>query len=361
MRPAAALALLAACGAPAAPDAGVDAPTGPWTLGIPGFPDSAKIPPATAASTGRLEPGVTAWGDRLVVLDGFDTDLAAGLDITTHVDVLDTLAGTWSTLPDAPVAWTHVQLAAVGATLYLLGGLAGQQYTAQGGAWKLDDGATTWTPIAPIPAGYERGSAGVVVVPPRIYLLGGASTTGALASNIYYDLSMDAWCPGAACPTPDEQLPDLPAPRSHVAAARRDDGTFIVAGGLAGLTADTAATDTWLLPLSEQHAGGAWQTAPAMPRAHGGCAYGVVQGQLVCAAGEADASALPYTDGFALGNEVWAELPDMPVTTAGTQGAAVGQRLFVPGGARLLQFEPVDTVYVFSPLNTASARDLGSP
>jgi hypothetical protein len=199
----------------------------------------------------------------------------------------------------------------------------------------------------------------VVVVPPRIYLLGGASTTGALASNIFYDVAMDAWCPGAAC-TPSEQIPDLPAPRSHPAAARRTDGTLVVAGGLAGLTSDTAAQDTYLLPLSAQLAGGMWLTAAMMPRAHGGCAYGVVQGQLVCAGGEAGTSALPYVDGFDLNNEVWAELPPMPVTNAGTQGAAVGERLFVPGGARLLQFEPTDTVYVFSPLDTMSRRELGS-
>lgn len=351
---AAALAVLVACGAPAAkPDGAIDAAPGPWTLGVPGLPATAKLP------SPRLEPGVTALGDQLIVAGGFDTDLAAGLHITQEVDALNTLTGTWTRLPDAPVAWTHIQIAAVGGTLYLLGGLAGQQYTAEGQAFALDPGASAWRSIAPIPAGFERGSAGVVVTPPRIYLLGGASSTGALASNIYYDISMDAWCPGAAC-TANDQLPDLPAPRSHVAAARRSDGTFVVAGGLAGLSSDTAAQDTWLLPLTEQHAGGMWQTVAMMPRAHGGCAYDVVQGQLVCAGGEADTSALPYVDGFDLNNEVWTELPPMPVPTAGTQGAAVGQRLFVPGGARLLQFEPTDTVYVFAPLDTTSPRGLGS-
>src|SRR5690242_17339139 len=118
---AAALALLVACGSPSAkPDAAIDAPAGPWTLGVPGLPSTAKLP------SPRLEPGVTAMGTQLVVAGGFDTDLAAGLDITKEVDSLDTLTGVWTRLPDAPVAWTHIQLAAVGTTLYLLGGLAGQ-------------------------------------------------------------------------------------------------------------------------------------------------------------------------------------------------------------------------------------------
>jgi hypothetical protein len=349
---AAMLVTLVACSSPAPQP---DAPASPWSLGIPGFPESARLP------VPRLEPGVTAMGDQLVVVGGFDTDLMAGLHITKRVDVLDTLTGTWSRLPDAPVAWTHLQLAAVGTTLYLLGGLEGQQYIARGEAFALDTQTpgATWRPIAPLPAGLERGSAGVVVVAPRIYLFGGASTTGALASNIFYDVSMDAWCPGAACP-PDQELPDLPLPRSHPAAARRVDGTFVVAGGLGGLASDTAADDTWLLPPTAQVPTGQWQTAAPMPTERGGCAYGVILGQLVCAGGEAGTSALPTTEGYDLMNGTWATLAPMPVPTAGTQGAAIGQRLFVPGGARVLQFEPTDTVYVFSPLDTAARAELGS-
>src|SRR5207248_9713991 len=92
------LCALVACGNS---HAAIDAPTSPWSAG-PMLP----IP--------RLEPGVAALGQRLVLVGGFDTDLMAGLDITTKVDVLDTVDNTWTMLPDTPVAWTHVQLAAIG-------------------------------------------------------------------------------------------------------------------------------------------------------------------------------------------------------------------------------------------------------
>ncbi len=314
---------LAAC---SSPGPHVDAPSSPWTQG-PDLPD--EVP--------RLEPGVTMLGDRLVVLGGFDTDLQAGLDITKRVDVYDTLNNIWTTpLPDAPVAWTHVQLAGIGTKLYLLGGLAGQTYTAMPDCYVLDtlDATPTWTPIAPIPAGLERGSAAVVVAPPRIYLLGGAGTSGALATNIFYDIEMNTW---------SQLMPDLPAPRSHPAGMRTVDGRLIVAGGLATLDASMPAKDVWsLVPTGTQ-----WDAKTPMPTARGGCAYGVVQGQLICAGGEAGQAAQSVVDGYDPLGDAWMSLAEMPHSRAGTQGAAFGDRLFVPGGASELVFEPTATLYIY--------------
>lgn len=313
---------LAACGSssPARPDA----PTSPWSQG----PDV----PAP-----RLEPGVTALGQRVVVVGGFDTDLMAGLDITKRVDVYDPLDNTWSHLPDAPVAWTHIQLAAIGSTVYLLGGLEGQAYTARGEAYALNtlDASPQWMQLASMPAGMERGSAAVIVAPPRIYLLGGASTTSALATNLYYDTEANMW---------GQLTPDLPQARSHPAGMRRVDGTLIVAGGLGTLDSSSQTSDVWsLTPLAT-----AWDTKTPMPSARGGCAYGVVEGQLICAGGEAGTSAYNIVESYDPLNDVWTTLPPMPDSRAGTQGAAIGTRFYVPGGARQLVFEPTATLYVYT-------------
>jgi hypothetical protein len=333
------LATLVACSSPAPLP---DAPSSPWSLGPP-------LP------SPRLEPGVTALGQRLAVVGGFDSDQQAGLDVTTRADVLDTFTLQWSALPDAPVARHHVQLAAIGATLYLLGGLDGapdasMNYPARGDCYALDTGEATpaWRAIAAMPAGFERGSAAVVVAPPRIYLFGGASTTDAVATNLAYDTTTDTWLTDA--------VPDLPAKRSHPAALRRVDGGFAVVGGLAGLASDTAQSDVYVVPTG----GSAWTAGAPMPEQRGGCAYGVIQGKLICAGGEAGTSALTYTQAYDPILDEWSDLPVMPEPTAGTLGAAIGQRLFVPGGARHLVFEPTDTLYIFAPLDTASARALGA-
>jgi N-acetylneuraminic acid mutarotase len=323
------LLLVCACSTRSQPDA----PTTAWRL-------------ATTLPAPRLEAGVTAVGDQLIVLGGFDAP--QGASITKRVDVYDTLSDMWSQLPDAPVAWTHVQLAAVGSTVYLLGGLDGPQYTARGDSFALDISTSSpvWTPLPAMPLGMERGSAAVVVAPPRIYLLGGASTTGAIASVVYFDIEMNHWCPGA--PT-CQAIPDLPQPRSHPVAMRRFDGSIIVAGGLATLTSDSQSGDTWLLPPSLD----VWQTRASMLIPRGGCAAGVLQGQLVCAGGEAGTSALNLVESYDPLGDVWTTAEMMPVPRAGTQGVAIGQRLWVPGGAARLAFEPTDTVYVYAPLDTS--------
>ena len=288
----------------------------------------------------RLEPGVAALGQRLVVLGGFDQNVVQGLRITNEVILFDPVMGTWSPLHPAPVAWTHVNLDAASATLYLLGGEDTAQFIAKGETYALDTDQPTaqWRQLRAMPTGEERGAAGVVVAPPHIYLLGGASSTGALATCLDYDFSTDTWA----------MLPALPAPRSHPAAMRMVDGTLIVAGGLAGLDAFSAATEVWALPLGAS----AWQPRSLMPTRHGGCASGVQYGQLVCAGGDVDAAALMTVDRYDPVRDTWSTLPSMPDARAGTQAAVIANELYLPGGSRTLAFNPESTLYVFSLLDT---------
>jgi len=303
-----------------------DSPASPWQVGpmLPGL---------------RLEAGVTALGQNVVMLGGFDTGIIQGLHITNEVDILDTSSGTWSRLPDAPVAWTHVNLMAAGGTLYLLGGLEGTNFVARGDTFALDPGATQWRPLTPIPTNQERGAAALIAVPPHLYIIGGAFTTGAVATGLDYDITTDTWA----------MLPVLPSARSHPAGMRNIDGTLIVAGGLKTLDASMPIAETLALPPGST----TWESRAPMPVAHGGCAYGTIGHSLVCAGGEAGAAALRIAMSYDAVLDQWTMLPDMPIERAGTQGAAVGQRLFVPGGAPELQFEPSDTMDIFNALDTA--------
>lgn len=288
----------------------------------------------------RLEPGVTSLGQRVVVLGGFYQSQAEGLGITTDVIEYDMFAAPgqrWRNLTSAPVAWTHANLASASATLYLLGGAEGTDFQVSAQTYALDTDQTDpqWRSLEPIPTSYEpRSAAGVVVAPPFIYLVGGSTATDSLASVIAYNFSNDTW----------SRLPDLPAKRSHPAAMRMPDGTLIVAGGLETIQSSSAKSDVWSLPPN----GLAWEPRTPMPQARGGCAYGVVFQQLICAGGEAGVSALHTTLRYDPVNDVWSELDDMPEERAGTQGAVVGGRLFVPGGARQLTFSPTNTLYAFA-------------
>ncbi|MBL9012646.1 MAG: hypothetical protein JNL83_00625, partial [Myxococcales bacterium] len=86
----------------------------------------------------------------------------------------------------------------------------------------------------------------------------------------------------------------------------------------------------------------------ARPLARGGCAYGTVLGQLVCAGGEAGQAALSRTDSYDPLGDTWTMVPGMPDARAGTQGGVIAGRLYVPGGARNRTFSPESSLYVFS-------------
>ena len=288
----------------------------------------------------RLEAGVAALGQRIVVVGGFDQGVAQGLRVTQEVLSLDLHTEQWTAMREAPVAWTHANVAGASATLYLLGGLDTSSFLARGESFALDLDVPDpqWRAITSMPAGMERGAAAVVSSPPYIYLLGGASTSDALATCLRYDFSTERWF----------QLPDLPAPRSHAAAMREDDGTLVIAGGLSTLDSSRPLGDVLALPPN----GTTWEPRTPMRRARGGCAFGTVFGHLICAGGEAGTGAVETVETYDPNTDTWTTQEDMPEPRAGTRGAVVGGRLFVPGGAAALQFEPTTSLYVFTFLDT---------
>jgi hypothetical protein len=84
----------------------------------------------------------------------------------------------------------------------------------------------------------------------------------------------------------------------------------------------------------------------------------VVLGELVCAGGQAGAApggtVESAVEGYDPYLDVWTVHEPMPVPRTGTAGIAVGGRLFVPGGAATAALEPTDTLYVYTPLDTAA-------
>lgn len=311
------LASIGACDESTAPP---DGPASPWSSLA--LPDGRR----------RLEPAVTASGTRLVIAGGYATGMTEGLQISNEVLVYDTLADAWSTLPPLPVTRHHGALAASAGVLFALGGLEDTSNTPSGRAFALELDGTEWIELPAMPAGQERGGAGVMVYPPHIYLLGGSNATGPLKTCLDFDIATRTW---GTCP-------DLPTARSHPAVMRDVEGDLILVGGLDD--ANRPLGDVWRLrPGAEL-----WEPRSAMVPSRGGCAFGVVFGSLLCAGGEAGASALDVTQRYDPITDQWLDLTPMPVPRAGAQGAVIGGKLYVVGGAERIAFEPTDSVLVFS-------------
>jgi hypothetical protein len=311
-------------------DAAIDAPATAWKLGPP-LPRRA------------LAPGVALFGQRVVVAGGLVAAAGEGGAATPRVDAFDVADEVWRPLPDAPVAWTDSNLAVIGATLYMAGGLDGG--AARGDAYQLDPLDEQWKPFAGLDPTDARGAAGVATAPGRIFLIGGVSSTAALATCLEYDVLADQWT----------HLPDLPAPRAHPAVMRRSDGALIVAGGFASFDTSEPRSNVWLLPPpgaeDRSWRQGALMRLPGSPEIRGGCAYGVVLGNLVCAGGQAGGAVRTAVDSYDPYLDHWTVGEPMPVARTATQGAAFGGKLFVPGGAGSAALEPTDTLYIYSPLD----------
>ncbi len=280
----------------------------------------------------RLETAAGALGTRLVLAGGFSASMTEGLPITTKVLTFDTLLGDWGELPELPVAWTHANVAAIGGVLFALGGLDGRSFVADGRAFVLEAQATEWVELASMSAEDARGASAVVVSPGHIFLIGGASSSGVFASILDFDLQTRTF----------SRFPvDLPIARSHAAAFRQYDGAFVVAGGLGGLIGPQPLSDVWVLPQDAT----VWSNRSTMPTARGGCAYGELYGNLICAGGESAVEALDVVEIYDATLDEWVTAEPMPGKRAGARGTVVANRLYVPGGSETFDFVPTDTMF----------------
>lgn len=282
----------------------------------------------------RLETAAGALGTRLVLAGGFSASMTEGLPIATKVLTFDTLLGAWGELPELPVAWTHANVAAIGGVVFALGGLDGRSFVADGRVFVLEAQATEWTELASMSAGDARGASAVVVSPGHIFLIGGASTTDVFTTILDFDLQTRTF----------SRFPiDLPIARSHAAAMRQYDGSFVVAGGLGGLIGPQPLSDVWVLP---QDATG-WAKRSTMPTARGGCASGELYGNLICAGGESAVDALDVVEMYDATTDEWVSVDPMPGKRAGARGTVVANRLYVPGGSETFELTPTDTLFEF--------------
>ena len=184
---------LIACGETPLPPVDV-----PWTTATMFEPDGT---PAR-----RLEAGAGALGTRLVITGGFSGNVADGLPTTMEVLTFDTLAGAWGALPPLPVAWNHANVAAIGGSVYVLGGLSFdpqlRTFFPAGETFVLEPQATggpdpDWKSLDPLPAGQERGAAAVVVSGGHIFLLGGATEVSPLDTILDFDVLTRTWASNA--------------------------------------------------------------------------------------------------------------------------------------------------------------------
>lgn len=291
----------------------------------------AKAPDLPLGAT--QETAVVATGGKLYVLGGFD---AAGA-VVAAVQIFDPAACTWSMGPALPKAVHHANAAVVDGTIYVVGAMETIAFSAIPDVWAWNPATgTAWATRASMPAGTQRGSGVAGVIDGKIYLAGGLRG-GAVNELSMYDPVANTWTGG---------LPAVPMTRDHGCGGVVDGKLYVLGGRQGGIT--TQATTAYAYTP-----GAGWTERAAMPTARGGTACGVVGNRIVVVGGEGNAAAasgvFPQVEAYDAAANSWATLAMMPVPRHGMGAAAIGDKVYVPGGATKQGFGAVATFEILTP------------
>ncbi|WP_094286987.1 serine/threonine-protein kinase [Mycobacterium lehmannii] len=256
-----------------------------------------------------------ASDDKLVYAIGGTTGSA---DVAA-VEAYDSVADTWTALPELPEARSDFGIAATDDRLVVVGGMSGGQ--ALKSVLAFDLSTTTWSGLPDM--GTARHGMAVAAVGSRVYAIGGS--TGAGDGKI--TSSAESLKLPARQPQPAAQwraLPDAPTARLMMAWTVLDDKIWIAGGIREGETLDTV--ETFDAQTED------WQPAPSLPIGLHHATAATYKGEVVVLGGATDNIGEPSDKVFALRNGKWTELPALQHGRAGAAAAVVGDKLVVVGG-----------------------------
>jgi hypothetical protein len=261
----------------------------------------------------RQEVGVAVIGNRLFVAGGFRGNGSTANTLEIH----DVTTNAWSMGAPMPTAVNHPGAAAVNGRLYIIGGaLASGASTSA--VQEYDPARNDGALKAPMPTARNAVVAGVRGG--RIYVAGGAPGGRDLEA---YDPATDRW----------ETLPPMPTPRNHVAGAFVGDRLFAIGGRPPNTLAVNEAFDA---------VARAWSARAAMPTGRSGHGAAVVRGCVYVFGGEGNAArpdgVFPQNEAYDPRTNTWETLAAMPTPRHGIGAVALGDRIFVPGGATVQGF-----------------------
>ncbi|MBI4819278.1 MAG: galactose oxidase [Deltaproteobacteria bacterium] len=309
-------ALALGCSNPVEPplDGGQPTAGGSWVSGarLPGGP--------------RQEVGVAVVGGEVFVIGGLDSAGAA----TDSLEIYDPAADRFRRGASLPQPIHHANVAAAGDDIYVVG-FYGNGFEAVGDVLVYSASQDRWTTRSPMPPGTQRAAGAAVLLGGRIVVVGGARG-GATDEVSSYDFEADSWT----------QLPPLPTKREHLVAGVIAE-TILVAGGRSG--SHTARLDAF-----EQ---GRWVERAPMPTSRAGSGAAVFGGRFYVFGGEGERApadgVFDQVESYELESNTWMSHSSMASPRHGIGAAAVGDQIWIPGGADVAGFAAVDVNEAFEP------------
>jgi hypothetical protein len=225
-------------------------------------------------------------------------------------EVYDVVSDTWRMLPDLPTRRRSVRAAAVGATIYVVGGVGVTGPTGTVEAFDTQTGA--WSTRAAMPT--PRYGMAIAVVDGVLYAIGGFRDGRALATVERYDPLTDRWQPRAP----------LTTPRTHLAAVGVG-ATIYALGGEA---------DHGPLDVTEVYEAAAdrWHAGPSLPEPLSNFSAVLVDGRIHVL--EHDVH-----DVLRLVDQRWSHAVPMPTPRHGLGLVAIDGVIFAFGGCHQQLFD----------------------
>jgi hypothetical protein len=194
---------------------------------------------ATAMSSRRSYVAADAVGDSIYVAGGMVGETGRPLDTFQRYDAPD---DRWTTLQRLPAPTRAAAGAAVGGTLYVVGGTTPEGNTQT--VWAYDVGEGTWSERAPLPV--ERFNHAALALGNEVWIFGGYMEGQEHDEVFVYDTAADSWREG----------PRLPRP-AHGFDVVEFRGEVWLIGGLRG---EEILDEVWILdPESEE-----WREGPPL-------------------------------------------------------------------------------------------------
>ncbi|MGH2375984.1 MAG: Kelch repeat-containing protein [bacterium] len=309
---------------------------------------------APIAAGPRQENATVALHGKVYLLGGLASavppPVTRDFETTSRVERYDPATDTWTTLAPMPKALNHLNAAAVGGKIYVLGGMIPTPVTdypwfAVGDSYVYDPATNAWSTIASMPLGTQRGASAVAVSGTKVYLAGGAAclqglqgeclvpTLGAFSS---YDTATNTW----------ETLPSMPDNgRDHFPGVI-DDGVMYTFGGRIG-SISPAYPEVFAYNLSTR----VWSTVGTMPTPRSGTSGALVGHKFYVMGGEGEPNSPIFDDNEAynLNTGAWTILDPMPNPRHGTQAVSIGHNIYLPGGGFQQNAGLTDTNQRFRP------------
>lgn len=283
----------------------------------------------------RQETSVVELDGEIYVLGGFD----GSAQVLTAVEAYDPANDRWRARADLPFAMHHMNAATIDGRIYVVGALTGLGFVENPNVIVYDPALDRWEARGEMPAGLARGSAGVAVIGSKMFLAGGYRDRAAVVQFTSYDTLTGEF----------EVLPELPAALDHLASVAASGVVYVIGGRSGSIAATTASV--W----SFEPAVGIWRARASMPRPRAGFAGAtVLEGRVYVFGGEGNPDSgsqgvFADADVYDPGSDRWHMVAPMRTPRHGTAAAALGDRIFVPGGATQQAFGAVATNEAFVP------------